>query len=161
MTSINIKVTQNFMITHLLRKSKWDDKHKHRHTHIQAAYTVYLIKEQKLWRIRPLLGNGSVNTFPKHMLSTIGHPVLGNGPINTHSWQEKTVFSVGAWSQNSSSGVSSRKKMSVSDSDLWTVVTSCNKFDHQIQKPVLLVTQTPNTWQLYSFLCYVCLYDLS
>jgi hypothetical protein len=37
-----------------------------------------------LWRICPLLGNGSVNTFPKHMLSTIeGHPLLGNGPIKS------------------------------------------------------------------------------
>jgi hypothetical protein len=50
-----------------------------------------------LWLICPLLGNGSVNTFPNHTLSTIeGHPLLGNGPINTNSWQQKTVFSVGS-----------------------------------------------------------------
>jgi hypothetical protein len=28
--------------------------------------------------IYPLLGNGSVNTFPQHKRSTIGHPLLGN-----------------------------------------------------------------------------------
>jgi hypothetical protein len=53
-------------------------------------------------------------------------------------------------SQNSSSGVSSRKKMSASDSDLWTVVTSCIKAQYirsSNPKPVLLVTQTPDTWQ--------------
>jgi hypothetical protein len=26
--------------------------------------------------------------------ATIEHPVLGNGPANTHSWQQKTMFSV-------------------------------------------------------------------
>jgi hypothetical protein len=33
-----------------------------------------------------LLGNDSVNTFPKNTLSTMeGHPLLGNGQINKHS----------------------------------------------------------------------------
>jgi hypothetical protein len=49
-----------------------------------------------LWCICALLGNGSVNSFPKHTLTKIGHPLLGNGPINTHSWQQKTVFSLGS-----------------------------------------------------------------
>jgi hypothetical protein len=106
-----------------------------------------------LWRICPLLGNGLINTFPIHTLSAIeGHPLLGSGPINTHSSQQKTVISVrsvprnykraqsiivrfriegvqrsSVRSQNSSSGVSSRKKVTVSDSDLWTDVTSCIK----------------------------------
>jgi hypothetical protein len=48
-----------------------------------------------LWRIGPSLGNGSVNTFPKHTYPTIGYPLLGNGPINTHYWQ-KGLFSVGS-----------------------------------------------------------------
>jgi hypothetical protein len=34
--------------------------------------------------------------IPRHTRWTIGHSLLGNGPINTHSWQQKTVFSVGS-----------------------------------------------------------------
>jgi hypothetical protein len=52
------------------------------------------------WRIFPLLGNGSVNTFPqKQTLGTIERSLLGNGPVNKHSSQQKTVFSV--WSAQS------------------------------------------------------------
>jgi hypothetical protein len=109
-----------------------------------------------LWRICPLLGNDSANTFPKHTLSTIRYPLLGNGPINTHSWQQKTVFSVGSlprsykraqavvvqvriegvqrsttefnWkSEQFQWSVQSEEDDTVSDSDLWTVVTSCIK----------------------------------
>jgi hypothetical protein len=62
--------------------------------HIITAVPLkkYLIFINILWRICPLLGNGLVNTFPKHTLS-IGHPLLGNGLI-THSWEQETVFSV-------------------------------------------------------------------
>jgi hypothetical protein len=42
--------------------------------------------------IDPLLGNGSVNTFPTNTSSTIGRPLLGNRPINTLSWQRTIVF---------------------------------------------------------------------
>jgi hypothetical protein len=80
--------------------------------------------------------------FPKHTLSTIeGHSFWGNRWIKTHSWKQKTVFSMeyvqrsykrsqsgvqrstreyngvvefsSVGSQNSSSGVSCRKKMAV------------------------------------------------
>jgi hypothetical protein len=46
-------------------------------------------------RVYPLLGKGSVNTFPqKQTRGAIGRLLLGNGPVTTHSWQVKTVFSV-------------------------------------------------------------------
>jgi hypothetical protein len=36
-----------------------------------------------LWRIYPLLGSASINTFPrKSTRATIGRPLLGNGSIN-------------------------------------------------------------------------------
>jgi hypothetical protein len=39
-----------------------------------------------LQRIYPLIGNGSVNTLPRHTLSTTElHPLLCNGPIKTRS----------------------------------------------------------------------------
>jgi hypothetical protein len=34
------------------------------------------------------------HTSAKHTRS-IGHPLRGNGPVNMHSWQQKTVFSIG------------------------------------------------------------------
>jgi hypothetical protein len=115
-----------------------------------------------LWRICPLLGHGSVNTLPKHTLSTIeGYPLLGNGPINSHSWQQKTVFTVGSvrrsykrrqsvvlqiriegvqrsktecsWkSEQFQWSVQSEEDYSVSDSDLWTAVTSCTTYKDPI-----------------------------
>jgi hypothetical protein len=38
--------------------------------------------------------------IPENTLPTIGHLLIGNGPINTHSWQQKTVFSVGSVPMN-------------------------------------------------------------
>jgi hypothetical protein len=128
-----------------------------------------------MWRICPLLGNRSVNTFLKHILSTIeGHALLGNGPINTHSWQQKMVFSMGSvprsykrarselkeyeWvqgssvgSQNSSCGVSSQKKMTVCQ----MVIVNCFNQLYKgpinsiirSKKPSYLVMQTPDTCQ--------------
>jgi hypothetical protein len=50
-----------------------------------------------LWRVYPLLGNGSVNRFPqKQKRGTIGRPLLGTRPVITHSEQEKALFSVGS-----------------------------------------------------------------
>jgi hypothetical protein len=63
-----------------------------------------------LWRICPLLGKGSVNTFPKHTLSKIGHQLLDNGPINTYSWQQKTVFSLGSVQNNYNGAVRRREE---------------------------------------------------
>jgi hypothetical protein len=41
------------------------------------------------------------NHIPEITISKIvGHPVLGNGPINMHSWQRKTVHSVGSLPRN-------------------------------------------------------------
>jgi hypothetical protein len=58
---------------------------------------VYRYMPILLWRVYPLLGNGSVNTFPQYKLSTIEwHPLLGNEQVNTHSEREKTVISVGS-----------------------------------------------------------------
>jgi hypothetical protein len=111
-------------------------------------------KKIVLWRVFPLLDNFSINTFPKHTPWTIeGHPLLGNGPINTQSWQQKTVFTVGSvprsykiaqsdvvqirieGAQRNTAefcwkfpcSVQSEEDDIVSDSDLWTVVTSCIK----------------------------------
>lgn len=129
-----------------------------------------------MWRICPLLGNISINTFLKHMLSTIeGHALLGNRLINMHSRQQKTVFSKGSvlrsykrahseelkeyegvqgssvGSQNSSCGVSSRKKMTVCQ----MVIVNCwNQLYKdpinliiRFKNPSYLVMQTLDTWQ--------------
>jgi hypothetical protein len=41
-----------------------------------------------LWRVYPLLGNVSVNTFPrKRTRATIRLPLLGNGSVNKPPWQ--------------------------------------------------------------------------
>jgi hypothetical protein len=47
-----------------------------------------------VYRIFPLLGNGSVNTFQQHKRSTIeGHPLIGNGLVNMLFWTtEDGVF---------------------------------------------------------------------
>jgi hypothetical protein len=66
-------------------------------THLSAELVLRINSSPSniiLWRICPSLGNGSVNTFPKHTRSTIGHPFLSNGSINRHSLQQKTVFSM-------------------------------------------------------------------
>jgi hypothetical protein len=40
-----------------------------------------------VYRVYPLLGNGSVNIFPQHKRSTIErHPLLGNGIVNMIFW---------------------------------------------------------------------------
>jgi hypothetical protein len=42
-----------------------------------------------------------LHSIPEVTISTIeGQPLLGNGSINTHSWQQKTVFSVGSMARN-------------------------------------------------------------
>jgi hypothetical protein len=52
-----------------------------------------------LWRIDPLLGNDSVNTFPREPTSaTTGRLLLDNGSVNTskNTGQQKTAFSMGS-----------------------------------------------------------------
>jgi hypothetical protein len=67
------------------------------HFHLQIFHGAEFDKIMILWRVYPLLGNGSVNIFPQHKRSTIeGHPLLSNGPVNMHSSREKKVFSVGS-----------------------------------------------------------------
>jgi hypothetical protein len=46
-----------------------------------------------LWRIDPLLGNDSVNTFPREPTrETIGRLLLGNGAVYTLDQQYKLYF---------------------------------------------------------------------
>jgi hypothetical protein len=50
-----------------------------------------------LWRTDPLLGNGSVNTFPlEPTRATIGRPLRGNGTVNTPD-QQQMLFLRGSW----------------------------------------------------------------
>jgi hypothetical protein len=50
------------------------------HVQLSSRMTAYSI----LWRIDPLLGNDSVNTFPREPTrAKIGCPLLGNGSVST------------------------------------------------------------------------------
>jgi hypothetical protein len=51
-----------------------------------------------LWRVYPLIGNDSVNTFPKEPTRvTTGRLMLGNGEVNTPRQQYSLCFLRGPW----------------------------------------------------------------
>jgi hypothetical protein len=78
-----------------------------------------------LWRICLLLSNGSVNIFPKHTLSTVGHPLLGNGPINTHLDNRRRCFPWGPF--RGIIGEHSRKNWRSTTEFSWSVHSEVNE----------------------------------
>jgi hypothetical protein len=72
-----------------------------------------------LWRVYPLLGNDSVNTFPREPTrATMGHPLLCNGSVNTLKtiWDNRRLCFPwgpprGYITRNSKGGVSCYQKL--------------------------------------------------
>jgi hypothetical protein len=61
-----------------------------------ATHSSHILCSIELWRTNPLLGNDSVNTFPRKRASaTIGRLLLDSGSVNKPSQQQRgSVFCV-------------------------------------------------------------------